>query len=198
MTVLRPIEEISRSCSLSDSMLVQSVSTMVSTWYSFTLLTRGPRLQAQHTSHTYASSNPIHALLWGSACACVNLLPFNSKVLNFSIFILQQLENHLHNLRTRESTKQWTHQLTNQSTNQWTHQSTNQDVWSLAQLTWTVLVQSDNMTYNICIRTYNMTNNIWIQHTSKGLWSVDPRACLFCLMLSILSSGNSKSRGHPL
>lgn len=38
------MDEMSLSCSLSDSMLVHSVSTMVSTWYSFTLLTRGPRL----------------------------------------------------------------------------------------------------------------------------------------------------------
>lgn len=44
ITVLRPILEISRSCSLSESMLVQRVSTIVSTWYSFTLLTKGPRL----------------------------------------------------------------------------------------------------------------------------------------------------------
>lgn len=44
ITVLRPMLEISRSCSLSDSMFVQSVSTMVSTWYSFTLPTSGPRL----------------------------------------------------------------------------------------------------------------------------------------------------------
>ncbi|KAH3897097.1 hypothetical protein DPMN_021281 [Dreissena polymorpha] len=40
-----PILEISLSCSLSDSMLLHSVSTMVSTWNSFTLFTRGPRLE---------------------------------------------------------------------------------------------------------------------------------------------------------
>lgn len=45
ITVFRPMEEMSLSCSLSDSMLVHSVSTMVSTWYSFTLLTRGPKLR---------------------------------------------------------------------------------------------------------------------------------------------------------
>lgn len=44
MTVFSPMLEISRSCSLSDNMFVHSVSTMVSTWYSFTLPTRGPRL----------------------------------------------------------------------------------------------------------------------------------------------------------
>jgi len=44
ITVFRPMEEMSLSCSLSDSMLVHSVSTIVSTWYSFTLLTRGPKL----------------------------------------------------------------------------------------------------------------------------------------------------------
>lgn len=38
---------MSRSCSLSDSMFVHRVSTIVSTWYSFTLLTRGPRLEKQ-------------------------------------------------------------------------------------------------------------------------------------------------------
>ena len=37
--------EISLSCSLSDNMLEQSVSTIVSTWNSFTLFTRGPRLK---------------------------------------------------------------------------------------------------------------------------------------------------------
>ena len=40
-----PILEMSLSCSLSDTMLQHSVSTMVSTWNSFTLFTRGPRLQ---------------------------------------------------------------------------------------------------------------------------------------------------------
>lgn len=47
ITVLRPMLEMSRSCSLSDSMLVQSVSTMVSTWYSFTFPTSGPRLREE-------------------------------------------------------------------------------------------------------------------------------------------------------
>lgn len=49
ITVLSPMEEMSLSCSLSDSMLVHKVSTMVSTWYSFTLLTRGPRLLKTNT-----------------------------------------------------------------------------------------------------------------------------------------------------
>ena len=40
-----PILEMSLSCSLSDSMFEQSESTMVSTWCSLTLLTRGPRLE---------------------------------------------------------------------------------------------------------------------------------------------------------
>lgn len=44
MTVLSPMLEMSRSCSLSETILLQSVSTMASTWCSFTLLTRGPRL----------------------------------------------------------------------------------------------------------------------------------------------------------
>lgn len=44
MTVFSPMLEMSRSCSLSDNMFVHSVSTMVSTWYSFTLPTSGPRL----------------------------------------------------------------------------------------------------------------------------------------------------------
>lgn len=38
---------MSRSCSLSDRMLAHRVSTMVSTWYSFTLPTRGPRLSRE-------------------------------------------------------------------------------------------------------------------------------------------------------
>ena len=41
-----PILEISRNCSFSDSMLLHSVSTIVSTWTSFTLFTSGPRLQS--------------------------------------------------------------------------------------------------------------------------------------------------------
>lgn len=44
-TVFRPMPAMSRSCSLSDRMLAQRVSTMFSTWYSFTLPTRGPRLR---------------------------------------------------------------------------------------------------------------------------------------------------------
>ena len=39
-----PMLDISLSCSLSDSMLEHSVSTIVSTWYSFTLPTSGPKL----------------------------------------------------------------------------------------------------------------------------------------------------------
>lgn len=46
-TVLRPMPAMSRSCSLSDRMLAQRASTMVSTWYSFTLPTRGPRLSRE-------------------------------------------------------------------------------------------------------------------------------------------------------
>lgn len=54
MTVFRPMLEMSLSCSLSDSMLVHSVSTIVSTWYSFTLLTRGPRLPDRKKTHTHS------------------------------------------------------------------------------------------------------------------------------------------------
>ena len=46
-TVFRPMPAMSRSCSLSDRMLAQRASTMVSTWYSFTLPTRGPRLSRE-------------------------------------------------------------------------------------------------------------------------------------------------------
>lgn len=74
ITVFRPMEEMSLSCSLSDSMLVHSVSTMVSTWYSFTLLTRGPRLRetsAPTVTHGNASQReltPYHltARFWTS------------------------------------------------------------------------------------------------------------------------------------
>lgn len=51
ITVFRPMLEMSRSCSLSDSMFVHNVSTIVSTWYSFTLLTSGPKLR--HKSATF-------------------------------------------------------------------------------------------------------------------------------------------------
>lgn len=44
MTVLSPMLEMSLSCSLCDIMLAHNASTIVSTWNSFTLLTRGPKL----------------------------------------------------------------------------------------------------------------------------------------------------------
>lgn len=44
MTVFKPILDMSLSCSLSETMLLQRESTMVSTWYSLTLLTSGPKL----------------------------------------------------------------------------------------------------------------------------------------------------------
>ena len=47
ITVLRPMLEISRSCSLSETMLAHKASTMTSTWYSFTLLTKGPKLKSK-------------------------------------------------------------------------------------------------------------------------------------------------------
>lgn len=45
MTVLRPMLEISRNCSFSDTKLLQRFSTIVSTWYSLTLFTNGPKLK---------------------------------------------------------------------------------------------------------------------------------------------------------
>lgn len=45
ITVFRPMLEISRSCSFSETMFPQRASTIVSTWYSFTLFTSGPKLQ---------------------------------------------------------------------------------------------------------------------------------------------------------
>lgn len=45
MTVFNPMLEISRNCSLLLTMFVHRVSTIVSTWGSFTLFTRGPRLK---------------------------------------------------------------------------------------------------------------------------------------------------------
>lgn len=49
ITVFRPILEMSLSCSLSETMLLHSASTIVSTWYSLTLLTKGPRLKRKTT-----------------------------------------------------------------------------------------------------------------------------------------------------
>lgn len=43
-----PILEISLSCSLSESMFEHKESTIVSTWCSLTLLTRGPRLKREN------------------------------------------------------------------------------------------------------------------------------------------------------
>lgn len=45
ITVFSPMLDISRNCSFSDTIFVQRASTMVSTWYSFTLFTSGPRLK---------------------------------------------------------------------------------------------------------------------------------------------------------
>lgn len=45
MTVFKPMLEISLNCSLSETILAHSESTIVSTWYSFTLFTNGPRLK---------------------------------------------------------------------------------------------------------------------------------------------------------
>ena len=45
MTVFRANELMSRNCSLSLSMWSQRLSTILWTWKSFTLFTRGPRLQ---------------------------------------------------------------------------------------------------------------------------------------------------------
>ena len=45
ITVLRPIDEISLNCSLSPIMLLHNVSTINSTWWSFTLHTNGPKLK---------------------------------------------------------------------------------------------------------------------------------------------------------
>lgn len=52
---------MSRSCSLSDRMLAQRASTMVSTWYSFTLPTRGPRLSREGGS-VRAQAQPEYPL----------------------------------------------------------------------------------------------------------------------------------------
>lgn len=49
ITVFSPMLEMSLSCSLSDVMFEHSTSTIVSTWGSFTLLTRGARLKNKHT-----------------------------------------------------------------------------------------------------------------------------------------------------
>lgn len=45
ITAFSPMLEMSLSCSLSDIMLAHSMSTIASTWGSFTLLTRGARLK---------------------------------------------------------------------------------------------------------------------------------------------------------
>lgn len=54
ITVFKPMLQISRSCSFSDSMLLHSVSTIVSTWYSFTLLTNGPRLHKTKVNNCFS------------------------------------------------------------------------------------------------------------------------------------------------
>lgn len=98
ITVLSPMEEMSLSCSLSDSMLVHRVSTIVSTWYSFTLLTSGPRLSKTNApavirrTVTESKDTPVKLKRTGV------FLPFDSQVLNLSVFVFQQLENHPHHL----------------------------------------------------------------------------------------------------
>lgn len=45
ITVFKPIDDMSLSCSLSESMFVHNVSTISSTWNSFTFDTSGPKLE---------------------------------------------------------------------------------------------------------------------------------------------------------
>lgn len=62
MTVLRPMLDISLSCSLSETIFPHRASTIVSTWYSLTLFTRGPRLR-----------NKTGLILDGRCCACAKI-----------------------------------------------------------------------------------------------------------------------------
>lgn len=81
MTVFSPMLEISRSCSLSDNMFVHSVSTMISTWYSFTLPTSGPRLQEEKPDRMKRKRDAFHRqkgcsgslLLKGSSAPSANI-----------------------------------------------------------------------------------------------------------------------------
>ena len=77
-----PMLEMSLSCSLSDTMLQHSVSTMVSTWNSFTLFTRGPKLQrASNTTGMRTGQSTIHRPLlncevtWQSSFNCFTKTP---------------------------------------------------------------------------------------------------------------------------
>lgn len=89
MTVLRPMLEMSRSCSLLLIMLPQSVSTMVSTCTSFTLLTRGPRLkELKHCRNCKLKFRNSHS-------------PLHSKILNFSILVFEQSQDSLHHFLLR-------------------------------------------------------------------------------------------------
>ncbi len=66
MTVFRPMLEMSLSCSLLETMLEQRVSTIVSTWHSFTLPTRGPRLHKPeiHYKKCWAKYKPALGKIW--------------------------------------------------------------------------------------------------------------------------------------
>ncbi|TNN40106.1 hypothetical protein EYF80_049732 [Liparis tanakae] len=95
----RPMDEMSLSCSLSDSMLVHSVSTIVSTWYSFTLLTSGPKL-----SETNAPTVKHNQTDWRTRAMSHRwVLPFDRQVLDLSVLVFQQLEDHPHHLSINTS-----------------------------------------------------------------------------------------------
>lgn len=58
ITVFRPMLDISLSCSLSETIFAQRASTIVSTWNSFTLFTKGPKLKR------YSSLNSFKFLMF--------------------------------------------------------------------------------------------------------------------------------------
>lgn len=89
MTVFRPMLEMSLSCSLLDTMLEQRVSTIISTWHSFTFPTRGPRLHGPEIIVIISSRSRSEENLREK-------IPFDGQILHFSVFVLQEFEEHGH------------------------------------------------------------------------------------------------------
>lgn len=91
ITVFSPMLEMSLSCSLSDVMFEHSVSTIVSTWGSFTLLTRGARLKIKHTHRILQYDQLAVVLLqkvWCSLDRVKESQPLNIIIIFSSLMLL--------------------------------------------------------------------------------------------------------------
>lgn len=90
ITVFKPIEEISFSCSLSESIFEHNVSTIISTWNSLVLVTRGTRLDTKFNFVKFDFNVYF-------------ILPFYSQILNLTIFVFEQFQKSFDNLSKKKT-----------------------------------------------------------------------------------------------